>query len=82
MDSMFHFHKSDLEVETKLLTGLLRDVKSEAIIVLFIQYNKARIKTLHKVIEMSEVSTEMKEEKIFMYKEFKSEFYMCVLQKK
>lgn len=81
MDSMFHFYKSDLEVETKLLTGLLRDVKSEAILVLFIQYNKARIKTLHKIIEMSGVSIQLKEEKIFMYKEFKSEFYMCVLQK-
>jgi len=81
MDSMFHFYKNDLKVETQLLTSLLKDVKSEAIIVLIVQYSKPRIKTLHKIIEMSGVSTRLIEDKIFNYQEFKSEFYMCVLQK-
>jgi len=81
MDSMFHFYKKDLEAETKLLTNLLHEVKDGAIIVLVVQYSKQRIKTMQKIIEASGVSLQLKEEKIFTYQEFNSDFYMCVIQK-
>lgn len=82
MDSMFHFYKNDVEVESKLLSTLLRKMKSGALIVMFIQYDKARIKVFHQAIKNSRTPVDILQDTKFLYQEFKSEFNMTMLQKK
>ena len=81
LDSMFHFYKNDVELETSLLLRLLFELKSDGELVIIVQESPLRIKYMKKVINESEAVVRILHERSFIYKEYGGKFYMIVLKK-
>ncbi len=81
MDSMFHFYKRDIKVETARLNRILKDIKVNGFVILIIQENQFRVNHLKNIIKDHQNEFNILEEIHLNYKEFNSEFYMIVIKK-
>ncbi len=81
LDSMFHFYKNDIDIETARLHRILNSIKPNGIVIIVLQENKFRINYLKSIILSDLYHFVIDVEEHLIYKEVNSKFYMISVQK-
>ena len=81
LDSMFHFYKKDLDIESHLMNKFLSQLKMGGRMVIIVQYNKNRVSIIQNLINQSDYQFTYEHEEVFLYKEFNSRFYFISVRK-
>lgn len=81
LDSIFHFHKNDIEKEKKLLKRIIGEIKPGGVICNFMQKGLNRETQLKAAIQESRASIEVLLEGYTDYPEHNARFHMYVIKK-
>lgn len=81
MNSMFHFYKNDIEQESKTLSNILTSMKTTSRLILTVQDSEFRRKHIREIVDTNKQDFSIEHTEKFLYKEFKSIYYMIVIRK-
>jgi 2-polyprenyl-3-methyl-5-hydroxy-6-metoxy-1,4-benzoquinol methylase len=82
LDSMLHFYKKDREKEISLLKKLMKEVKTNGLLIILMNKSKSGENSLEKVFNDSKLVWNVIEDKYTDYPDFNAIFRMYAVEKK